>query len=142
MFVLALGLFGTSLLFGEGIITPAISVLSAVEGIGVATPAFSRFIVPITVAILEQRIGVRAKDISPEHAAAGLAGRPLLVITDERDVRIPPFHQEAVFAAASEPKERWTAPNANHGRGHRAGPAEYEAHVLGFWAKTLGKSGS
>ena len=34
-------------------------------------------------------------------------------------------------------KERWTAPNANHGRGHRAGPAEYEAHVLGFWARTL-----
>lgn len=50
--ILLLGLFGTSLLYGEGIITPAISVLSAVEGLEVATPALSRFIVPITVVIL------------------------------------------------------------------------------------------
>jgi KUP system potassium uptake protein len=52
VFVLALGLFGTALLYGEGVITPAISVLSAVEGLEIATPAFSRFIVPITVVIL------------------------------------------------------------------------------------------
>jgi KUP system potassium uptake protein len=50
--VLALGLFGTALLFGEGVITPAISVLSAVEGVDVATPALSHFIVPITIVIL------------------------------------------------------------------------------------------
>jgi KUP system potassium uptake protein len=50
--VLGLGLFGTSLLFGEGVITPAISVLSAVEGLEVATPALAHFIVPITVVIL------------------------------------------------------------------------------------------
>ncbi|HUS19958.1 MAG TPA: potassium transporter Kup [Terriglobales bacterium] len=47
-----LGLFGTSLLYGDGIITPAISVLSAVEGIGVATPQFSSYVIPITVGIL------------------------------------------------------------------------------------------
>ena len=50
--VLGVGLFGTALLYGEGIITPAISVLSAVEGLEVATPALSHFIVPITVVIL------------------------------------------------------------------------------------------
>jgi KUP system potassium uptake protein len=50
--VLLLGLFGTALLYGEGVITPAISVLSAVEGLEIATPALSRFIVPITVLIL------------------------------------------------------------------------------------------
>ncbi len=50
--VLGLGLFGTALLYGEGVITPAISVLSAVEGLGVATPALSNFIVPVTVIIL------------------------------------------------------------------------------------------
>jgi KUP system potassium uptake protein len=50
--VLGLGLFGTALLYGEGVITPAISVLSAVEGLEVATPALSRFIVPITVVVL------------------------------------------------------------------------------------------
>jgi KUP system potassium uptake protein len=50
--LLAAGLFGAALLYGDGIITPAISVLSAVEGIDVATPALSRFIVPATIAIL------------------------------------------------------------------------------------------
>jgi KUP system potassium uptake protein len=47
-----LGTFGTALLYGDGIITPAISVLGAVEGVGVAAPAFSRFVVPITMSIL------------------------------------------------------------------------------------------
>ena len=47
-----LGLFGSALLFGDGIITPAISVLSAVEGLEVATPIFSQFVVPITIAII------------------------------------------------------------------------------------------
>lgn len=50
--LISFGLFGTSLLYGEGMITPAISVLSAVEGIEVATPALKRFVVPITIAIL------------------------------------------------------------------------------------------
>lgn len=50
--LISLGLFGTSLLYGEGMITPAISVLSAVEGIEVATPALKSFVVPLTIAIL------------------------------------------------------------------------------------------
>lgn len=50
--LLLLGLFGTALLYGDGIITPAISVLSAVEGLEVATPLFKPFIIPITVIIL------------------------------------------------------------------------------------------
>ena len=47
-----LGVFGTALLFGDGIITPAISVLGAMEGLQVATPTFSHFVVPITMGIL------------------------------------------------------------------------------------------
>jgi KUP system potassium uptake protein len=47
-----LGLFGSALLYGDGVITPAISVLSAVEGLSVATNVFDRYIVPITVLIL------------------------------------------------------------------------------------------
>jgi KUP system potassium uptake protein len=47
-----LGLFGASLLYGDGMITPAISVLSAVEGLEVITPVFVPYVVPITVAIL------------------------------------------------------------------------------------------
>jgi KUP system potassium uptake protein len=50
--VLALGFVGTALLYGDGIITPAISVLSAIEGLEVATPAFHPFILPLAVVIL------------------------------------------------------------------------------------------
>lgn len=50
--LLMMGLFGAALLYGDGMITPAISVLSAVEGLEVATPALSHFVVPITVLIL------------------------------------------------------------------------------------------
>jgi KUP system potassium uptake protein len=46
------GLFGTALLYGDGMITPAISVLSAVEGLELITPVFKPYILPITVAIL------------------------------------------------------------------------------------------
>ncbi len=47
-----LGLFGAALLAGDGVITPTITVLSAIEGLEVATPAFRPFVIPITVAIL------------------------------------------------------------------------------------------
>src|SRR5574341_333266 len=50
--LLLLGLFGAALLYGDGVITPAISVLSAVEGLVVAAPALERFVVPATVLIL------------------------------------------------------------------------------------------
>lgn len=49
---IALGIFGASLFYGDGIITPAISVLSAVEGLEVATPLLRPYVVPITLAIL------------------------------------------------------------------------------------------
>ncbi len=50
--LITLGLFGAALLYGDGVITPAISVLSAVEGLEVGAPSVEPFVVPITVAIL------------------------------------------------------------------------------------------
>jgi KUP system potassium uptake protein len=50
--LLALGLFGAALLYGDGVITPAITVLSAVEGIGLITPALTPYVVPVSVVIL------------------------------------------------------------------------------------------
>lgn len=50
--VILIGLFGTALLYGDGIITPTISVLSAVEGLRVATTVFDRAVIPITIVIL------------------------------------------------------------------------------------------
>ena len=49
---ITLGLFGAALLYGDGIITPAISVLGAMEGLQVGAPAFERFVVPATLVIL------------------------------------------------------------------------------------------
>ena len=46
------GLFGAALLYGDSMITPAISVLSAIEGLEVATPAFQPYVIPITIGIL------------------------------------------------------------------------------------------
>ncbi len=50
--LLLVGIFGTAIFFGDGVITPAVSVLSAVEGLEVAAPALHRFIVPITLVVL------------------------------------------------------------------------------------------
>jgi len=63
--LLLVGIFGTAIFFGDGVITPAVSVLSAVEGLEVATPAFHKFIVPVTLVVLTglfaaQRFGTAA----------------------------------------------------------------------------------
>ncbi len=50
--LLAVGIFGTAIFFGDGVITPAISVLSAVEGLEVAAPGLERFVVPVTLVVL------------------------------------------------------------------------------------------
>ena len=57
-----LGIFGAALLYGDGMITPAITVLGAIEGLKIATPAFEHWVVPISVVILiglfaVQRVG-------------------------------------------------------------------------------------
>ena len=62
LWLLMLGLFGAALLYGDGVITPAISVLSAVEGLKVVTPVFEPFVVPltailITILFIMQKVG-------------------------------------------------------------------------------------
>ena len=61
IFITTLGLFGAALLYGDGIITPAISVLSAVEGLKIATPFFNPYIIPLTVLILVSLFAVQYK---------------------------------------------------------------------------------
>jgi KUP system potassium uptake protein len=65
MALVALGIFGASLFYGDGMITPAISVLSAVEGLKVAAPSLESLVVPITLVIITvlfaiQRFGTGA----------------------------------------------------------------------------------
>ncbi len=74
--LIALGMFGVALFYGDGMITPAISVLSAVEGVKVATPGLSSIVVPVTIAVLAvlfsiQRFGT--------HRVGGVFGPVMLV---------------------------------------------------------------
>jgi KUP system potassium uptake protein len=50
--LIAIGVFGAALLYGDGMITPAISVLSAVEGLEIATPLFKPYVIPVTIVVL------------------------------------------------------------------------------------------
>ena len=69
-------MLGAGLLFGDGIITPAISVLSAVEGLQVATPALGNTVVPVTIAILTALFVVQVKGTS----RIGIVFGPILII--------------------------------------------------------------
>jgi KUP system potassium uptake protein len=59
--VAVVGIFGASLFYGDAIITPAISVVSAVEGVSVATPAFEHWVVPVTIAILVALFAIQSR---------------------------------------------------------------------------------
>jgi KUP system potassium uptake protein len=74
--LIALGIFGTTLLYGDGMITPAISVLGAVEGLGVATPVFDPYVVPITVVII---IGLFAIQKFGTHRV-GVLFSPIVIV--------------------------------------------------------------
>ncbi len=60
-FVLALGIVGASMFYGSTLITPALSVLSAVEGLNVATAAFGAYVLPLTVVILVALFSVQSR---------------------------------------------------------------------------------
>ncbi|GAB1385481.1 potassium transporter Kup [Melaminivora sp.] len=64
--MLLIGVFGTCLFYGDGVITPAITVLSAVEGLDVVSPAFRRSVIPLTLAILFLLFWVQ------KHGTAGI----------------------------------------------------------------------
>jgi KUP system potassium uptake protein len=70
-----LGILGASLLYGDGVITPAISVLSAMEGLKLVAPGFSPFILPVTLAIL---VGLFAIQRHGTHLIGRLFG-PVMV---------------------------------------------------------------
>src|SRR5574343_254901 len=65
-FLLLIGIFGTCLFYGDGVITPAISVLSAVEGLEVVSPTFKKAVIPLTLVILLALFAVQ------RHGTAGI----------------------------------------------------------------------
>ncbi len=75
-FLLALGVVGASMFIGDSMITPAISVLSAVDGLKLATPAFEHYVVPLTVFILALLFAVQSKGTALVASAFG----PVMVV--------------------------------------------------------------
>src|SRR6266481_5974093 len=71
-----LGVAGAALLYGDGVITPAISVLSAMEGLKLASPAFAGLIVPVTLAILVALFAIQRRGT----ASIGRLFGPIMVI--------------------------------------------------------------
>jgi KUP system potassium uptake protein len=69
-------MLGAGLLFGDGIITPAISVLAAVEGLGVAAPALGRAVIPVTILLLTALFAVQVKGTS----GIGRVFGPILIV--------------------------------------------------------------
>ena len=57
--LMTVGLFGTAVFYGDGVITPAISVLSAVEGLEVAAPALHEWVIPVTLVVLTALFAVQ-----------------------------------------------------------------------------------
>jgi KUP system potassium uptake protein len=74
--LILLGIFGAALLYGDGMITPAITVLGAIEGLNLATPLFQPYVVPVTVAIL---IAVFAIQKYGTHRVGRMFG-PIMVL--------------------------------------------------------------
>ena len=74
--IIAVGLFGAALIYGDGAITPAISVLSALEGLNMATPALQPYIVPAAVAILILLFAIQSRGT----AAIGRFFGPIMLV--------------------------------------------------------------
>jgi KUP system potassium uptake protein len=74
--IVAVGLFGAALIYGDGAITPAISVLSALEGLNMATPALQPYVIPAAVAILLALFAIQSRGT----AAIGHLFGPVMLI--------------------------------------------------------------
>ncbi len=79
--------------------------------------------------------GFYPADVSPEKFV-GRRPFPILLIGDGTDVVLPPRHQQAIFAAATGPKELWIVPRATHASAMGVAPEEYERRVLSFFTRT------
>ena len=105
--ILAAGLLGAALFYGDGVITPAISVLSAVEGLKVATPLFDPYVIPLTIGRAAgpvpdaaPRHRARRRFLRPGHAAVVRRHRPARRDRDCPPARHSPRAQSVLRVAA------------------------------------------
>ena len=92
--LLVVGIFGTSLFYGDGVITPAISVLSAVEGLEVVSPRFKDWVIPLTLVVLFCLFAVQKRGTAgigrffgPDHAGVVRGHRGAGRLADRRGTR-------------------------------------------------------
>ena len=109
--LIALGIFGTALLYGDGMITPAISVLGAMEGLEVITPLFRPYVVPITVAILVTLFAIQKYGT---HRVGGLFG-PIVIVwfVTISVLGITWIARAPAVLGAFDPRHAWTFFQAN-----------------------------
>jgi uncharacterized protein len=86
----------------------------------------------------KQMAGFYPSDVSPENSGVQRPF-PILLISDGADVVLPLRHQQAIFAAATGPKELWIVPGATHAAAMGVEPKEYERRVLAFFAASRTK---
>jgi fermentation-respiration switch protein FrsA (DUF1100 family) len=79
----------------------------------------------------------RCCDVSPVDEIPRISPRPLLLIQDGADRLCPPEETAALMAAAKEPKELWTVPNADHIQAEDVAPKELEQRVPAFFRRAF-----
>jgi KUP system potassium uptake protein len=110
-----LGLFGASLLYGDGMLTPAISVLSAVEGIEVVTPALAPLVIPGTVAILIGLFSIQSRGTGRVGALFGPVVIVWFVAIALLGLRGIVDHPAVLQAVSPDHAVRFFAHNGAHG---------------------------
>ena len=118
--IVTLGVFGTALLYGDGLITPAISVLSAVEGFEVASTAFSGFVIPIAIVILVALFAVQHRGtagIARVFSPVMVVWFGVLAVLGARQI----IEHPGVLAAMSRPTPSTCSPPIRCERSSRSG---------------------
>jgi len=82
----------------------------------------------------EHQVGFRFDEVSPE---ASVAARrfPILLISGLSDHNVPKRHSQAIFLAASGPKELWLVPKARHQKAMQTAPEEFQSRILRFFSR-------
>jgi uncharacterized protein len=95
---------------------------------------------PYEPGLVDTLIGADLASARPIASIARIAPRAVLLIhsADDRNATTPLSGEQALFAAAGQPKQQWIAPSGGHAGALSAHPAEYEARVLAFFAAYLG----
>jgi fermentation-respiration switch protein FrsA (DUF1100 family) len=113
----------------EGALSGAIQ-----ERIGVRLPIIGWLL----VRLIEIRLGGRPlAKVNPLGVVGEIAPRPVLFIQGGRDLLVPMADQEALLAAAGEPKALWRVEGVGHREAHQVEPAAYRARVVGFFLANL-----